>query len=335
MISGGAKGEAHLRLTRPQKAAVIIGVLGADAAGPELEQLDENSLRNFTHAMSCLKRIDATQVLATIAEFLSELQQDGDAIEGGLANVKGLLKQHIADEVLARLIDEAESPSANNVWQKLAKVDDDALADFLSREHPQSAAVVVSKFRPDHAARILNRLEPDLARDVVIGLARAATLDRHIIDAIGETMRTDFLAAHANVGKRSSPADRIGAIMNYTSPSIRDHILGRIEADQPEFAEEIRRKMFTVEDIPTRVPNRAIAAVVRSLEQEVLLKALFVTKDKAPEVVEFILTNISTRMSAQLREELGKITTVRRKDGEQAQAELIRVIRDLVASGEI
>jgi len=316
MISGGAKGEAHLRLTRPQKAAVIIGVLGADAAGPVLEQLDENSLRNFTHAMSCLKRIDATQVLATIAEFLSELQQDGDAIEGGLANVKGLLKQHIADEVLA-------------------KVDVDALADFLSREHPQSAAVVVSKFRPDHAARILNHLEPDLARDVVIGLARAATLDRHIIDAIGETMRTDFLAAHANVGKRSSPADRIGAIMNYTSPSIRDHILGRIEADQPEFAEEIRRKMFTVEDIPTRVPNRAIAAVVRSLEQEVLLKALFVTKDKAPEVVEFILTNISTRMSAQLREELGKITTVRRKDGEQAQAELIRVIRDLVASGEI
>ena len=40
-------------------------------------------------------------------------------------------------------------------------------------------------------------------------------------------------------------------------------------------------------------------------------------------------------MAEQLREELGEITSVRRKDGEQAQSEIIRVIRDLVKRGEI
>jgi flagellar motor switch protein FliG len=335
MTGDSVNRDARVRLTRPQKAAVIIGVLGTDAAGPVLEQLDENSLRNFTHAMSCLKRIDATQVRATIAEFLSELQQDDEGMQGGLASARGLLEQHVADELLTRILDDAETPSAQNVWQKLAKVGDEALADFLSREHPQTAAVVLSKFRSDHAARILNRLEPDLARDVVVGLSRAAGLDPQIITAIGKTMGSDFLAVHANTGKTNSPADRIGAIMNYTSPSIRDHILGKIESDQPEFAEEIRRKMFTVEDIPTRLPGRAIAAVVRSLEQETLLKALFITNEKAPEIGEFIFSNISTRMADQLREELGKVTAVRRKDGEQAQTEIIRVIRDLVANGEI
>jgi len=75
-------------LTRRQKAAVIIGVLGTEAAGPVLERLDETSLRNSTHAMSGLNRIDATQVRATIAEFLSELEQDDEAVRGGLRRLR-------------------------------------------------------------------------------------------------------------------------------------------------------------------------------------------------------------------------------------------------------
>lgn len=331
----GLKGPTPGGLTRRQKAAVIIGVLGTEAAGPVLEQLDETSLRNFTHAMSGLNRIDASQVRATIAEFLSELELDDQSVRGGLAQARGLLEEHVAEGLLTRILDEAVSPSIHNVWQKLAKVSDEALADFLGREHPQTAAVVVSKFSPEHAARILNRLEPDLARDVVVGLPRAARLDPHIVEAIGDTMRRDFLAAHANEGQRANPADRVGAIMNYTSPAVRDHILGQIETDQPEFAGEIRRKMFTIEDIPARIPTRAVAAVVRSLDQATLLKALFVTKDSSPEVADFVFSNISSRMSEQLREELEQITTVRRKEGERAQAEVIRVIRELVANGEI
>ena len=279
----GMKSDASRPLTRQQKAAVIIGVLGAEAAGPVLEQFDENSLRHFTHAMSGLKRIDATAVCATIAEFLTELQQDDDVIRGGLSQARGILEQHVAEGLLMRILDDADSPSAHNVWQKLAKVSDDALSEFLAREHPQTAAVVVSKFSPEHAARILNRMEPDLARDVVVGLSRAASLDQEVVEAIGDTMSRGFLATHANEDKRRDPADRVGAIMNYTSTSIRDHILSRIEAVQPDFAEEIRRKMFTVEDIPARVPKRAVATVVRSLDQDTLLKVLFLTRENPPE----------------------------------------------------
>jgi len=333
--TSNTKGGAHRGLTRRDKAAVIIGVLGAEAAGPLLERLDEVSLRHFTHAMSGLNRIEAKQVRATIAEFLVELEQDDETVRGGLAQARELLEEHVAEGLLSRILDEAVSPSVHNVWQKLAKVSDDSLADFLGHEHPQTAAVVVSKFSPDHAARILNRLDLDLARDVVVGLSRAAGLDSQIVEAIGDTMRRDFLVAHENDNQRSHPADRVGAIMNYTSPAIRDHILGQIEADQPEFAGEIRRKMFTVEDIPSRVPGRAVAAIVRSLDQGVLLRALFVTKDNASGINDFIFSNISSRMSEQLRDELKEITSVRRKDGERAQAELIRVIRELVASGEI
>jgi len=335
-MSGETHSGGHLRpLTRQQKAAVIIGVLGAETAGPVLEQLGETSLRHFTHAMSGLGRIDADQVRATIAEFLGELAQDDDAIRGGLGQARELLEQHVAEGLLSRILDEAETPSAHNVWQKLTKVNEEALADFLAREHPQTAAVVISKFSPEHAARILNRLDPDLAREVVTGLPRAASLDPRIISAIGNTLSRGFLANQREDGLKRDPADKVGAIMNFTSPAMRDHILEHIEAEQPEFASEIRRKMFTMEDIPTRVHSRGAAAIVRSVEREVLLKSIYATRERAPEIGEFLLGNISSRMAEQLREELEQITNLRRKDGEDAEAEVIRVIRDLVARGEI
>ncbi len=295
----------------------------------------ELSLQHFTHAMSGLGRIDAMQVRATIAEFLGELAQNDDAIRGGLGQARELLEQHVAEGVLSRILDDAETPTAHNVWQKLTKVDEEALADFLTREHPQTAAVVVSKFSPEHAARILNRLEPDLACDVVTGLSRAASLNPNVIAAIGNTLTRDFLASQPKDGRKHSPADKLGAIMNFTSPSMRDHILSHIETEQPEFVTEIRRKMFTIEDIPSRVDKRGASVIVRSVERETLLRALYATGERASEIGEFLLGNISSRMAEQLREELKEITTLRAKDGEDAQSEVIRVIRDLVARGEI
>jgi flagellar motor switch protein FliG len=168
-----------------------------------------------------------------------------------------------------------------------------------------------------------------------MNLSRIDSLDPQTVEAIGETLTRDFLATHAGADQRCKPADQAGAIMNYASTEAREQILGCIETNQPELAGAIRRKMFTVEDIPVRVPARAAPAVIRSIGQETLLKVLFVTRDTAPEVGEFLLSNISSRMAERLREELKQITSVRRKDGERAQAEIIRVIRELAARGEI
>lgn len=285
--------------------------------------------------MSTLRRIEAPQVRATIAEFLAELDEGEDVLRGGIGQARSILEQNIAESVLVRILDDLETPSAHNVWQKLTKVSDEALADFLTHEHPQTAAAVISKFAPEHAARILNRFDPDLARDVVVGISRVAHLDPSVVEAIGETVSREFLASRGDEEQKRNPADRVGAIMNYTSPAIRDHILDHIETDNPDFADEVRRKMFTFDDLPIRVPTRGVPVLVRSLDQEVLLRALFFSRESSPDACEFILRNISSRMAEQLREELGQVTSVRRKDGERAQADVIRVIRELVAQGEI
>lgn len=322
-------------LTSPEKAAVIIGALGVEAAGPLLELMDESALRAFTAAMSRLRRVDADDVRHTIAEFLDALNEYDATVRGGLGRAREMLEPHVNEAVLNRLLDDVDTPSVNNVWKKLTKVSEDALADFLVREHPQTAAVILSKLGTEHAARVLNRFEPDRAKDVVMGITRASSLDPNVIEAIGISVSRDFLAGHTHGTPRRNPAERVGSILNYASAEIREHVLDHIQTTQPAFAEEVRRKMFTFEDIARRIEPRDAGIVIRQVEAETLLKALRHAADQGSDTVEFLLGNISSRMADQLRQDLAEVGRLRRKDGEAAQAEVVAGIRALEAEGRL
>lgn len=322
-------------LTRQQKAAIVIGALGAEAAAPLLERLDEASLRGFAEAMAKLKRVESHVVEATIAEFLIELDTSGAALQGGLTVARSLLENHVKESTLARILDHVDVPSIHNVWSKLARVNEDALAEFLTQEHPQTAAVVLSKLSSDIAARVLSKFEPDRARDIVLGITRTQNLSPQVIEAIGASVSRDFLAGQNADGPTSNSAERIGAIMNFTTADIRNHVLGRIADQQPEFAEQIKRKMFTFEDIPERLQTRDVTPVVRAVDQDVLLRAILGAREISPQTEAFLMSNISSRMADQLRAAIEDFGEVRRKDAEDAQNTVVQAIRELEQRGEI
>ena len=173
------------QMSTPKKAAIIIGALGSEAAGPILEQLDEASLRNFASAMCRLDRVGPDIVHATIAEFLTDLDMIESSVTGGLESARSILQQYVNDATLTRIMDDADSPSVHNVWQKLAKVDDLALSDFLAREHPQTASVVVSKVTAEQAARVLSMRPAERAREIVLGFTKLSSLDTTVVETIG------------------------------------------------------------------------------------------------------------------------------------------------------
>jgi flagellar motor switch protein FliG len=241
----------------------------------------------------------------------------------------------VADAVLTNILDDVDAPSASNVWKKLAGVDEQALAEFLTREHPQTAAVVLSKLTAEQAAQILGRVDAERAREMVFGLTKAATLDQSVIEAIGYSVSEDFLASHKGGGESFKPAERIGTIMNFTSGEIRQAVLSFLDDSQPELGDAVKRSMFTFQDIQDRVEKRDVAAIVRNVEQDELLKALKGAEQNAPATADFFLTSISSRMAEQLREALGEIDKVKIREAEEAQNGVLKAIRDLEAAGEL
>lgn len=322
-------------ISTPKKAAIIIGALGTEAAGPILEQLDEASLRNFASAMCRIERVGPDVVHATIAEFLTDLDMIEQTVNGGLVTARNFLQQYVNEATLTRIMDDADSPSVHNVWRKLAKVDDLALSEFLAREHPQTASVVVSKLTAEQAARVLSMLPAERAREIVLGVTKISSLDKSVVEAIGGSVSRDFLARQPKGGNKQKAADRVGAIMNFTAGDIRSVVMDYLDEIRPEFANEVRRKMFTFEDVATRVEKRDVAAIIRAVDQETLLKALTGAEENAPKTKEFILSSISSRIAEQLNEELAEYGKVKIREAEEAQTEFLRVVRQLEGAGEL
>lgn len=326
---------APLPLSKAQKAAIIIGILGPDGAGPILEQLDEMSLRRFARAMGKLRRVEPEVVNATIMEFIEELDRMDRMVSGGMKHARELLQDYVAEATLASILDDADIASDKNVWKALDKIDDQALAEFLSGEHPQTAAVVLSKLSAEHAAKILGRVDAARAREMVLGLSKASALDQSVIEAIAFSVGEDFLATRRSGGETFKPAERIGTIMNYTRADIRQSVLGFLGETQPELADAVKSTMFTFQDIHERIERRDMAAIVRSIDQEMLLRALKGAEENAPEVHEFILGSISSRVAEQLREALGEIEKVKIREVEEAQNGMLKRIREMEAAGEL
>lgn len=322
-------------LTKREKAAIVLGVLGSDAASPVLEQLNEDMLQSFAEAMSHLKSISPEVVAETIKEFLWEVERMDMTVRGGPGLAREMLSDYVTEETLERIMDDIDSPSVHNVWKKLANVDDGALTEFLAREHSQTVAVVLSKLNVEHAARILGRLEGGRAADVVSGLTKTASLDPKVIDAIGESVSRDFLSTQAGREVGFKPAERVGAIMNYTPGDIRSTVLNFLDENQPEFAEEVKSKMFTFQDFPQRIEKRDVAAVVRASDGDVLLRALAGAADNAPETRDFILSSISSRVAEQIRGDLADLGKVKIREAEEAQNDVLKTVRELETSGEL
>jgi flagellar motor switch protein FliG len=228
-----------------------------------------------------------------------------------------------------------EGPSGRTIWEKLSNCSDEAVANFLKLEHPQTAAVVVSKLRADKAARVLERFSPAFARDVMLRLGRVHRLDSSVLEDVKKILYRDFLGTLRREQATRKPADVIGNMMNFVSSDPRGELLEHLKEARPELAEEVQRVMFTFPDIATRVNPREVGAVLKEVDNDIMMTALKTARAATPRVVEFILTNISKRMAAQIEEDIESMPPIKARDGETAQAEVIRTIQAMAARGDI
>ena len=131
------------------------------------------------------------------------------------------------------------------------------------------------------------------------------------------------------------PPERVGAILNFSSSSTRDGVLEGLDETDKDFAEQVRKNIFTYANIATRIDARDVAKVVRGVEQDLLIKALAGATGEAAASTEFILSNMSKRMADGLREEMENLGKVKETDAEEAMNAVVAAIRDLESTGEI
>lgn len=333
--AGNPANKPVTRLSRRAKAAIVVQFLLKEGADVPLSTLPEDLQMQLTQLLGEMRYIDRTTMHAVIAEFAEELDSVGLSFPGDIAGALSALDGKISDQTAARLRKEAGVRQIGDPWKRIAALPRARLQALVNSESIQVVAVMVSKLDVSKAADLLSSLPGDQARRITYAMSMTDAVTPDAVDRIGLSLAAQ-LDAEPPRAFRTQPSERVGAILNFSRAAKRDELLVALDEEDKDFAEEVRKSIFTFAHIPDRMNRIDVPKITRDLEQETLAQVIAGAQSDADKaVVDFILSNISRRMADALRELAEDFAEIKPKEAEQAMGAVVRAVTDLAESGEI
>jgi flagellar motor switch protein FliG len=335
---GSGAGSAAARLTRRQKAAIIVRFLLNEGADVPLTDLPEGLQAELTTQMGSMRYVDRTTLTDVVSEFSEELEAMGLTFPRGVAGALSALDGRISAQTAARLRKEAGVRQFGDPWQQVCNAGAEHLLKILQAESTEVAAILLSKLDVTRAAELLGRLPGPVARRITYAVSQTEAATPDAVDRIGLSLAAQLHEVPPTAFE-NGPVERVGAILNYSQAATRDDVLTGLEETDTDFARLVRKAIFTFANIPDRINPRDVPAITRDMPRQDLAPALAAALASDDEdlvlAANFLLDSLSKRMGDALRDEIEEQGTVSARDGEAAMTAVINTIRTLEASGEI
>jgi flagellar motor switch protein FliG len=289
---------------------------------------------NLAHQMTEMRYIDKETLTCVVEEFLGELEAIGLSFPGGLEGALNVLDGTISAATAAKLRKNAGFSLTGDPWERIADLDPARILPIIEEESVEIGAVVLSKLKVSKSAQLLSMMPGERARRIAYAISLTSSVAPDVVQRIGISIAAKLDAQPAQAFT-DAPTERVGAILNFSASQTREGVLEGLDETDKEFAEEVRKNIFTYANIATRLDGRDIAKVIRGVENDVLIKALAGATGDAAASTEFILTNMSKRMADGLREDIAGAGKIKESEAEEAMTAVVGAIRELEADGEI
>jgi flagellar motor switch protein FliG len=319
------------QLTGRQKAAIFLVSLGSEVSSEIFKHLREDEIEQLTFEIARLDRIEPGDRDKVLQEFQEMMMAQEFIQNGGIDYARDVLERALGTQKAIDIVNRLTSSLQVRPFDFIRRTDPSHLLNFIQGEHPQTIALILAYLDPQKAAQILGGLSHQIQADVA---KRIAQMDRTSPDVLREVERVleRKLSTLASEDFTSAGGiDSIVEVLNNVDRGTEKIIIEALEEEDPELAEEIKKRMFVFEDI-VLLDDRSIQKVLREVENQELAKAL---KGVDAEVQEKIYRNMSKRASALLREDMDFMGPIRLRDVEESQQKIVNIIRKLEESGDI
>lgn len=322
--------EDYRTLTGTEKAAIFMLALGEDYTAKIFEHMDDEEILSLSQTMATLGKVNANVVERLFVDFAEQMSSSGSLVGSQESTERMLIKAGMSKEKIEQIMEEIRGPAGRTMWEKLANVNEEILANFLQKEYPQTVAVVMSKITTDHAGKVLALLPESFSMEVIHRMLRMETVQKDVLDDVEKTLRQEFMSNLARTQRRDSH-EHMAEIFNHLDRAAEAKFMEALEKTVPESAEKIRSLMFTFEDLQKITPA-GIQQIIRAADKEKLPAAL---KGATETLRDLFFSNMSERAAKIMREDMAAMGPVRLKDVEEAQTHVVSVAKDLEARGEI
>jgi flagellar motor switch protein FliG len=310
---------------------MFLVALGPEISAEIFKHLREDEIERLTLEIARLPKVEPKERDEIMQEFNQIFMAQNFISQGGVEYAREILERAYGPEKAAQIMDELLSSLQVKPFDFIRKTDTAQLLNFIQREHPQTIALILSHLPASKASEILTQLSPEIQADVT---RRIATMDRTPPEVLHQVERTLEKKLASFTGQEVRPVGGVDAIvemLNLTDRATEKGILENLSEQDPELVEEIKRKLFTFEDI-NLLDDRSLQRVLREVDTRELAVAL---KGVDESIKEKIFSNMPKRAAGMLKEEMDYLGPVRAKEVEENQQKIVNIIRQLEDSGEI
>ncbi|HEY0276206.1 MAG TPA: FliG C-terminal domain-containing protein, partial [Paenirhodobacter sp.] len=297
-------------------------LLIAEGLALPLTDLSDEQQTLLTGQIAQMRPIDRETMHEIIEEFCTQLEAIGLTFPKGLDGALTLLDGQLSTTAASRLRRMISNGANSDPWQRIAGLAPEALLPILMEESTEVAAVVLSKLPVPTSAELLGKLPGDRARRIAYAVSLTGNVAPDIVQRIG-TVLAQQLETVTVKAFTVDPVERVGAILNHSQSRIRDAVIEGLEEEDSQFAEQVKKAIFTYALIPQRIEPRDVPKILRGLDQKVLLTALASSTAADAATTEFIFANISQRLAGTLREEMEQLGKIKDSDGEAARSQIV------------
>ncbi|MEC0231570.1 flagellar motor switch protein FliG [Paenibacillus alba] len=318
-------------LTGRQKAAILLISLGPEVSAQIFKHLREEEIEQLTLEIANVRKVDSYEKESILSEFHQICLAQEFISQGGIAYAKDILEKALGTQKAFDIINRLTATLQVRPFDFARKADPAQILNFIQNENSQTIALVLSYLQAEQASIILSSLPQDKQADVAKRIALMDSTSPEVISQVERVLEQKLSSTVTQDYTNAGGIASIVQILNGVDRGTERTILDSLEIQDPELAEEIKKRMFVFEDI-VNIDNRSIQRIIRDIENADLQLALKVASE---EVRDVLFKNMSKRMAETFKEEMEFMGPVRLRDVEEAQTRIVATIRRLEESGEI
>ncbi|MCG7407497.1 flagellar motor switch protein FliG [Paenibacillus sp. ACRRX] len=318
-------------LTGRQKAAILLISLGPEVSAQIFKHLRDEEIEQLTLEIANVRKVDSVDKETVLSEFHQICLAQEYISQGGITYAKEILEKALGASKAVDIINRLTATLQVRPFDFARKADALQILNFIQNESAQTIALVLSYLQTEQSSQILSSLSPDKQAEVARRIALMDSTSPEVVSQVESVLEQKLSATVTQDYTSAGGIESIVNILNGVDRGTERTILDSLEIQDPELAEEIKKRMFVFEDI-VNIDNRSIQRIIRDIDNSDLQLALKVASE---DVRGVIFRNMSKRMADTFKEEMEFMGPVRLRDVEEAQTRIVATIRRLEESGEI
>ena len=312
------------------KVAILMISLGQETTAEVMKYLSDIEIETIAQNIAELDVVTTEQEDEVLEEFEQMLIAGQYVSQGGMEFARGALEKALGPRKAQALLDRVSSTTTSGFYM-LRNVDPNQIISFISKEHPQTIALILSQLEANQAAGVLNGLSEELQADVSYRIATMESISPQVLRELEDSLAQDLQSILTGQVTEIGGPKAVAEILNSTGRSTEKAVLERLDAQDPELAEDVRNQMFVFDDI-ANLTDREIQLILREVDSKDLSTAL---KGANDEMKDRIFTNVSERVGTMMKEEMDFSGPVRMSDVEEVQLRIVQTVRQLEEAGQV